>query len=120
MPTKENFISEIEKLLKTNTINDEAIEFFEMFKAGTIKNSKIITSKGIEILKFLQSKPNDYVFTSKMLSTAIESMNTRSISGTLRKMLNDGFVEKVGSTTPISYKITAMGMAFDLDNIENK
>ena len=119
MTAKEDFISEIEKLLLTNTINEDAMTYFTEFKNGTVKNSKVITEKGAIILKLLQSKPKDYIFTSKMIAEEVH-MSSRSVSGTFKKLVTDKFIEKVNTTSPISYQITDMGMGFDLDNIENK
>ena len=120
MTAKENFISEIEKLLKTNTINEDAMNYFTEFKNGTVKNSSVITEKGAAILRFLQTQPStNYAFTAKMIAEEL-NMNTRSISGTMRKLLNDGYVEKLTTLTPITYQITPAGLAFDLDKIENK
>ena len=84
-----------------------------------LKEEKILTKKGIEILKFLQNQNKDDVFTAKMLSENID-MNARSISGSMRKLLQDGFVERIGSSTPNSYKITEKGFSLDLDNLKNK
>lgn len=114
MTAKEKFISEISNLITTNPLSDEAMQFF-----NGLKEEKLLTKKGAEVLKLLQNQDKDYIFTAKMLSENI-NMNTRSISGTMRKLLNDGFVEKIGSSTPISYRITEKGFALDLDNIENK
>jgi hypothetical protein len=38
----------------------------------------------------------------------------------MRKLLNDGYVEKITTLSPITYQITSAGLAFDLDKIENK
>ena len=120
MTAKENFISEIEKLLTTNTINEDAMNYFTEFKNGTVKNSSVITEKGVAVLRFLQTQPStNYAFTAKMIAEEL-NMNTRSISGTMRKLLNDGYVEKLTTLTPITYQITPAGLAFDLDKIENK
>ena len=119
MTAKENFILEIEKLLSNNTINEDAMNYFTEFKNGIVKNSSVITEKGAIILKFLQTQPIDYIFSAKMIAEVL-NMNTRSISGTMRKLLNDGFVEKVTTISPITYTITTAGREFNLDNFENK
>ena len=119
MTAKENFISEIEKLLTTATINQDAMDYFTEFKNGTVKNSSVITEKGIVILRYLQSKPNDYIFSAKMLAETLD-LNTRSISGTLKKLVNDGYVLKVTTLSPITYQISETGKSFNLDEFENK
>lgn len=120
MTAKENFIAEIEKLLKENTINEDAMNYFTEFKNGTVKNSSVITEKGATVLKFLQTQYSiNYTFTAKMIAEEL-NMNTRSVSGTMRKLLNDGYVEKLTTIAPITYQITAAGLAFNLDKIKNK
>ena len=119
MTTKENFIAEIEKLLETNTINDEAMDYFTKFKEGTVKNSSVITEKGATVLGFIQKQPADYVFTSKMVAEALD-LNSRSVSGTLKKLISDGYVEKVTTISPITYQITIAGQEFNLNDFINK
>ncbi len=119
MTAKENFITEIEKLLKTNTINEDAMNYFTEFKNGTVKNSSVITEKGIIVLEYLQAQGASYVCSAKMLAEAL-NLNARSVSGTMRKLLNDGLVEKVTTISPITYQITDLGREFDLDKIKNK
>ena len=120
MTAKENFIAEIENLLKKNTINEDAMNYFNEFKNGTVKNSSVITEKGAMILRYLQNQPStNYAFSAKMIAEALD-LNTRSVSGAMKKLLNDGYVEKLTSVSPITYQITDAGMSFDLDKIENK
>lgn len=115
MTTKEKFISEIETILATNPISEEAMSFFNELKSS----APIVTEKGINILSYVQKQSMDYIFTAKMLAEQID-MNTRSISGTIRKLITDGFLEKVGNSSPLTYKITESGYNLDLDNIKNK
>ena len=119
MTAKENFISEIEKLLKTNTINEDAMSYFTEFKNGTVKNSSVITEKGAAVLEYLQNQEDGYVFSAKMLAEALD-MNTRSISGTMRKLAADGYVEKISTLSPITYQITDLGKTFEFDKVKNK
>lgn len=119
MTTKENFIAEIEKLLETNTINEDAMNYFAEFKNGTVKNSSVITEKGIAILEYLQSQDPNYTFSAKMLAEVLD-MSSRSISGTMRKLTTDGFVEKTSTLSPITYQITELGQNFKLDEFKNK
>jgi len=46
-------------------------------------------------------------------------MSSRSVSGTLKKLVADKFVEKIGSSSPVSYRITPIGYTFDLDKLKN-
>ena len=41
-------------------------------------------------------------------------VSSRSVSGAIRKLVNDGFVEKV-STDPVLYSITTKGIEVTID-----
>ena len=57
---------------------------------------------------------------AKDIAEGLNRPSARGISGTMRKLVNDGYVEKLTSVSPITYQITDAGMSFDLDKIENK
>jgi predicted transcriptional regulator len=59
---------------------------------------------------------NDWI-TAKSLGEALD-ISGRSVSGTMRKLVGDGFVEKKAGT-PASYKITEKGLGFNLEEKEN-
>ena len=41
-------------------------------------------------------------------------MTPRSVSGSLKKLINDGFVEKVGAN-PVAYGLTELGKSYEFD-----
>ena len=71
-----------------------------------------VTEKGKLILQYLQGaevKP----YSSKEIATEL-FVSSRTVSGGLRKLTTDGFVEKVG-TDPVLYLITEKGKELKLD-----
>jgi len=118
---KNVFIDTVENLFAKYTIDEgipqEAIDFFEDYKKGRTSNRKEITEKGIVILNGLK-EVNDWI-TAKSLGEKID-MSGRSVSGSLRKLVEDGFVEKRAGT-PAVYKVTEKGLGFEatVDNAEN-
>ncbi len=86
----------------------EAIEFFEDYKKGASSNKKEITEKGKVILNALK-EVNDWI-TAKGLGERIDTSG-RSVSGSMKKLVEDGFVEKKAGN-PASYKITEKGINF--------
>ena len=70
---------------------------------------KIVTEKGMLILSFLKDHSTE-TFASKEIGGSID-MNSRSVSGSMRKLVSAGYVEKI-DTTPKSYKITELGISF--------
>lgn len=78
----------------------------------------IITETGAAILEFLQN----YGFKSIKAKDIADEMgeSSRKISGAMRKLVTEGFVEKNG-TNPVNYLITEKGMNFIIkENITNE
>lgn len=85
-------------------------ELKEMFE-HEVKNKPLFTENGLEILKYLQS-----CGIKRMKAKEIaEGMNTtsRRVSGGIRKLVTDGFVDK-GGQNPVIYTLTNKGKNFDL------
>lgn len=90
-----------------------AQKYFETLKNMPTKEPKIITENGAAILKFVQENKDTYnnIFTSKSLGEAI-GLGSKVVSGSMRKLVADGFFEKVGAN-PVSYSITDKGLNFN-------
>lgn len=95
-------------------IPDEAIDFFEDYKKSK-SEKKEITDKGINILNALK-EINDWI-TAKALGEQLD-ISGRSVSGTMRKLVEDGFVEKHAGN-PASYRITEKGIKFEYTTTES-
>lgn len=88
-------------------------EIFENVFQTTKSN---ITEKGAKILQTMQENKTLYnnIFNAKILGELL-FMAPRSVSGSIKKLVTDGYVEKLGSN-PISYKLTQLGEECKLDN----
>jgi Mn-dependent DtxR family transcriptional regulator len=88
-------------------------EIFENVFKTTKSN---ITEKGVKILQTMQENKTLYnnIFNAKILGELL-FMAPRSVSGSIKKLVADGYVEKLGSN-PISYKLTKLGEECKLDN----
>ena len=122
MSSREAFIkliqSEIFDKADKYTENDAELfnlaqKYFETLKNMPTKESKIITDNGAIILKFVQENKDIYnnIFTAKSLGEAI-GLGSKVISGSMRKLVLDGFFEKIGAN-PVSYAITEKGLNFN-------
>lgn len=111
---KDIFINTVERLFTKYTFEDEipqeALDFFEDYKKGKSSNKKKITEKGINLIKEMR-EINDWT-TAKAVGDRLDIAG-RSVSGTFRKLVEDGYVEKRAGS-PASYKITKKGMTCDL------
>ena len=114
MNNKQIFIKVVDSFFKLNEETcdqDEirqALEYYNtVFKA---KGSKLITELGKRIIVCMRNDEThfDNVFGVNEIAENLE-MTQKSINGALRKLVNDGFVEKI-NTTPKKYKLTDKGL----------
>lgn len=126
MTKKEAFIKMVEGLIDPLDINelkedDEtkmAIDFFQELKENKASTPKPeITENGAKILAYMQENYQKYnnVFKAKEIGEGL-FVSSRSVSGSMKKLITEGFVEKIGSD-PVAYSITDKGKDKDLSNI---
>ena len=124
MTKKEAFIEIVQTVIfdsgKTFNFSDkelnDALEFFEEFKNNKTKNSKNMTENGKKLLSWMQENVDTManLFTSKEAAEALFTSG-RSIAGSMRKLVNDGYVEKTGKD-PVQYSLTEAGKNYQFDN----
>ena len=92
-----------------------AASFWKDFKDGKVKNSGAMTENGAKLLRWMQKNVDkmNNLFTSKEAAEALFTSG-RSIAGTMRKLVADGYVEKIGKN-PIQYSLTEVGKTFNPD-----
>lgn len=79
-----------------------------------VKEEKpVVTENGLKILKYLQENPDVRIWKAKDLADKM-GVASRGISGALRKLVNDGYCEKI-STNPVVYTITEKGINFKIE-----
>ena len=123
MTKKEAFIQIVEEIFSRPDIYVEnypetyglAEEFFEDLKSNKIKNSGAMTENGKKILSWTQENVDtmNNIFTSKEIAEALFTSG-RSVAGSMRKLVNDGYFEKVGKD-PVQYSLTEKGKAYQFD-----
>lgn len=93
-----------------------AASFWEDFKDGKVKNSGAMTENGKKLLSWMQENVDTMtnLFTSKEAAEALFTSG-RSIAGSMRKLVNDGYVEKIGKD-PVQYSLTEAGKNYQFDN----
>lgn len=124
MTKKETFIEIVQTVIfdsgKTFNFSDkelnDALEFFEEFKNNKTKISKNMTENGKKLLSWMQKNVDTManLFTSKEAAEALFTSG-RSIAGSMRKLVNDGYVEKTGKD-PVQYSLTEAGKNYQFDN----
>ena len=91
---------------------NKALEFFEELKNNKTKNSGKMTENGLKVLSWMQENVENMtnVFTSKEIAEGLFTTG-RSVAGSMRKLVNEGFVEKIGKD-PVQYALTEAGKNF--------
>ena len=122
MTKKEAFIDFVNYFFEDNDVRFEndgkfqlAKEFFEDFKNNKIKNSGAMTENGKKLLSWMQENVDTMtnLFTSKEAAEALFTSG-RSIAGSMRKLVNDGCVEKTGKD-PVQYSLTEAGKSYQFE-----
>ena len=111
MKRKRNFINEIETLLAESShgLTEESLQYWEEFKVATPLTPDI-TENGMKIITFMYENMESYinVFQARNIGEGL-GVSGRSISGSMKKLVSDGFVKKI-SEKPVAYAITEMGI----------
>ncbi len=122
MSKKQKFIELVDKLLNEmdadefSELDKEAIEYFNILKAADINNDKPkFTENGKMVLKYMQDNKElrNNIFNAKEVGEGL-GVSSRTASGAMRKLVTDGYVEKIG-TNPVIYSLTSSGIEVDVD-----
>ena len=115
MSKKIEFINYIEKILVNSNeeMNEEAKAYWEALKDNGEETEKpLFTDNGKIILQFLKSNDSSSTWKAKDIADEL-GLSSRTVSGSMRKLVTDGFVEKLGKD-PICYSITTKGIEIEI------
>jgi DNA-binding MarR family transcriptional regulator len=117
MSKKQEFINFIEMVLNENKI-DELPEnvrlYWDAFRGADENGEKpLFTDNGKLIIKFLQEHQDTPMWKARDIAEGL-FISSRAVSGAMRKLVTDGFVEKVGEN-PVIYSITDNGKNIIID-----
>jgi len=101
-----------DKAYTDSIITDNVKEYLNILQ-NTKLDKAIITDNGKIILQFLQKAERTSLWKSKDIANEL-GVSSRTVSGSLRKLVTDGFVEKVG-INPIVYTLTEKGKNLKID-----
>lgn len=80
---------------------------------GGAENKPDLTENGKVILKYLQENQEVITWKARDIAEGI-GISSRGVAGTLRKMVGDAFVEKLGEN-PAVYTLTEKGKNYIID-----
>ncbi len=108
---KKIFIDTVEGLFTAYPLSvpTEAHEFFDDYKKSGAQ-AKLFTDKGIAVIQEMR-EIDDWI-SAKSLGERMD-LSGRSVSGTMRKLVTDGYIEKKAGS-PAMYKITEKGKMCEL------
>lgn len=122
MTNKEQFIKEVEDMIcKSCTILSEgARAYFEQLKATPEKEKEPFTENGAKVLIWMQENYESYnnILKAKEIGDGL-FCSSRTVSGALRKLVTDGYVNKTAGT-PTCYSLTESGMTVEVIIPEKK
>ena len=115
MTKKDKFVLMVEEMID-NAVNTreleldaDALTYFEALKQVKEKEKPAFTDNGKQIMLFMQSDWEKFNNLMKAKDIADGTfLSSRSVSGSIRKLVTDGYVEKIGQD-PINYALTDLG-----------
>ena len=122
MTKKEKFIEEVAKLANEadyNTIEDyfseDALDYWNGLRVTKDKEKPKFTENGKLVLSFVKENKDAYnnLFKAKEIGEGL-GISSRTASGAMRKLVTDGYVEKIGEN-PSVYSLTELGAQVNLD-----
>lgn len=118
MNKKQKFIELVDMLLDGASIDEEykdALDYFEMLKTEKENNKPAFTENGAKVLKYIQENVDAFnnMFKAKDIGEGT-MMSSRGASGAMRKLVTDGYLEKIG-TDPVIYALTEKGKTVDIE-----
>ena len=86
--------------------------YIDTLSEGNIDKPEL-TDNGKVVLKFLQENTDKVTYKARDIADGL-CISSRGVSGSLRKLVTDGFVEKLG-TNPAIYSITEKGKNYIIE-----
>ena len=118
MTKKECFIDEVTKMLEDSPekyFSPDALDFWNALLVAGDTSKPRFTENGKLVLQYMKDNKDAYnnLFKAKDIGEGL-GISSRTASGAMRKLVTDGYVEKVGQD-PIVYAITAVGIEANLN-----
>lgn len=113
MSKKDKFIEMVERLFaEMEDVDQDVLDYFETIKQKKATKRVEMTDNGKAIIKYMQDnyEETDNKFLSKDIAEGLFT-SSRSVSGAMRKLVTDGYVEK-SDDSPIVYSLTDLGKEY--------
>lgn len=115
---KQEFIDFVKALMEAapevaeKMMTENVKTYLEALTSDKAVEKPALTDNGKLVLKYLQDAPSG-VYKAKDIADGM-FVSSRNVSGAMRKLVTDGFVEKVGES-PALYTLTEKGKNFKIE-----
>ena len=118
MSKKQEFISYVKDLIDATSeypvpMSDDARLYWEAFCGTNDPEKPMFTDNGKLILKYMQDHQSEGMWKARDIGEGL-FIGSRAVSGAMRKLVADGYVEKVGQD-PVVYSLTDNGKNIKID-----
>jgi DNA-binding MarR family transcriptional regulator len=114
MTKKEEFIKYVEDLMSGNLyeMSENVRLYWDAFKGKVEDDKPMFTDNGKLILQYLKDNQETPMWKAKDIAEGL-FISSRGVSGAMRKLVTDGYVEKVGQD-PVIYSLTEKGKTVEI------
>jgi DNA-binding MarR family transcriptional regulator len=121
MTKKEAFINEVIAWTgdaPEKVFTPDALDFWNGLQISGDSGRPQFTENGMLVLDYMQKEKETYnnLFKAKEIGEGL-GISSRTASGAMRKLVSDGYVEKVGEN-PVVYSLTTLGTEANLNEEE--
>lgn len=117
MSKKQEFIEYVEAVIRGQEEPLEMTEnvrlYWEAFKGKEEAEKPLFTDNGKLILQHMKDNTNIPMWKAKDVAEGL-FISSRAVSGAMRKLVTDGYVEKVGQD-PVVYTLTKKGINTEIN-----
>lgn len=114
MTKKDEFIKYVEDLMDGNLyeMSENVRLYWDAFKGKVEEDKPMFTDNGKLILQYLKDNQSTPMWKAKDIAEGL-FISSRGVSGAMRKLVTDGYVEKVGQD-PVIYSLTEKGKIVEI------
>ena len=115
MNKKDEFIKYVEMAIDAypTPMNEDAQFYWEALKGKVEEDKPLFTDNGKLILQYMKDHQETPMWKAKDIAEGL-FISSRTVSGAIRKLVTDGFVEKVGQD-PVIYSLTENGKNIEIN-----
>lgn len=118
MTKKEAFINDIVRLLgdaPEKYLSEDGLNYWNGLQMTKDQEKPKFTENGKKVLAFVKENKDAFnnLFKAKEIGEGL-GISSRTASGAMRKLVTDGYVEKIGES-PAVYSLTELGAQVNLD-----